>query len=141
MIPMPETTMKSKEDILSVQFNPRSKAEFCILTPSFIHFYKLLPAFQVVPANEMDDEEGGQYNQLEDAYRLEVRDFSVADIDAGEHEGPLHMTSLKWDPFGRIHLCTNTNKLFQINVTPRDGKKDELAATKKDPKPKQEFEL
>ena len=88
----------------------------------------------------MDESEGGPYNTLEDAYRLDLREFSVADIDAGDHDGPLHMTSLKWDPFGRIHLCTNTNKLFQINVTPRENRKEE-ALVKKDPKPKQEFEL
>jgi hypothetical protein len=138
LLPMPETTMKSKEEILSVSFNPRSKNEFCILTPSYIHFYKLVPAFQVVLASEMEESENGNYNTLEDSYRLEVRDFSVADIDAKDHEGPISMTSLKWDPFGRVHLCTTANMLFQINVNPRDSKKEDVAIVKKDPMPRQE---
>lgn len=45
IIKMDTTTMKSKEPIISVTFNPKAKNEFCILTASFIHFYKLLPAF------------------------------------------------------------------------------------------------
>ena len=53
---MPQAIVKSKEEIISVSFNPKTKNEFCILTASFIHFYRLLPAFQVVKEQtDMED--------------------------------------------------------------------------------------
>lgn len=79
---------------------------------------------------------------LDDAFRLEKREFSVANIPIGpEHEGNVHMTSLKWDPFGRIHLCTNTPKLFQINPTPRENVRRDDQGERKPVEPKVEQEL
>jgi hypothetical protein len=111
---MPETKVKTKESVLSVSFNPKTKDEFCILTASFIHFYKILPAFEVIEAD--DEGEGGFTHQLIDAFRMECREFSVANIQLPpDHEGTVHMTSLKWDCFGRVLLCTNLPFLYQIN--------------------------
>lgn len=102
-----------------MSFNPKTKNEFCILTASFIHFYRLLPAFQVVKeqADMENESENGEGYELIDAFRLEQRDFNVANIPIGpDHDlEEVQMTSLKWDPFGRVHLCTNTKKLYQIN--------------------------
>lgn len=141
LIKMEPTTLKSKEPIISISFNPKTKNEFCILTASFIYFYKILPAF-IVSASAQDMEDGEATLSLDDAYRLEVREFSVANIPIGpEHEGNVHMTSLKWDPFGRIHLCTNTPKLYQINPSPRETVKRDDQQDRKPLEPKIEQEL
>lgn len=47
------------------------------------------------------------------------------------------MTSLKWDPFGRVHLCTNTKKLYQINPLLGPGNRNDIP-DKKLPEPKVE---
>jgi hypothetical protein len=47
------------------------------------------------------------------------------------------MTSLKWDPFGRVHLCTNTKNLFQINPLLGPANRNDIP-DKKLPEPKVE---
>lgn len=74
----------------------------------------------------MDDNNEGNYNTLVDAFRLECRDFSVANIKIPEdYNGTVNMTSLKWDPFGRVYLCTNLHTIFMINPNVKSVKHDE----------------
>ena len=82
--------------------------------------------------------ENGEGYELIDAYRLEQRDFNVANIPIPANHGEeVHMTSLKWDPFGRVHLCTNTRNLYQINPLLGPANRNDVP-DKKLPEPKVE---
>jgi hypothetical protein len=59
--------------------------------------------------------EGATQSTLDDSHRLNVQEFSAGDIPVdADHTGAIEMHSLKWDLFSRVHLCTNTKKLYQI---------------------------
>lgn len=54
LVSMSETKVLCKEEVRNVSFNPKTKHEFCILSESCIYFYKMLPAFKVNEAQDVD---------------------------------------------------------------------------------------
>lgn len=114
ILPMTESILPcAKEDLISVAFNPKTKTQFSILSKHVLYFCKLLPAFLPIQKKAHD---GEVFEELDDAWRLETSEFSVGDIPIidPDHSDPIVMVSLKWDSFGRVQLCTNTNQLLQV---------------------------
>ena len=57
--------------------------------------------------------------ELADSYRLDCVNFESSDVPiSGELQqnldGQVVFTSLRWDAYNRVHLCTNTEQLLQI---------------------------
>ena len=98
---MPETKLPCKPDeFLEVKFNPANPNEFCILSQTVLYSYFIHPAYDVTDKEEL--------KILGESYRFEVKEFRDEDLD-------LQFIKFVWDPFNRIHICTNRPKVVQID--------------------------
>jgi len=90
---IPETKLPCKaEEFLGVKFNPANKEQFAILSQTALYNYFLHPAYDVT--------ERGDKKFLGRSYRLEHTCF--------KDENPeLTYSKFIWDPYGRVHLCTD----------------------------------
>jgi len=116
LLTMPENKLPfSHKNFLQVSFNPKNKNMFCIVSDTTIYFYTLKPAFQSGGAMQDQDNEGAMQEELVDAYRLDVEEFHAADVPIPDEQvDPITFTSLKWDAYNRVHVCTNTMNLYQV---------------------------
>jgi len=122
-----EHKLKYRSDFISVNFNPRSKNEFCILSEQKVQFYTILPAFQFLDGEDADnqgaDSDGDGTNFI-DAWRYEVEEFDAMDVPVVEgNDARVSFTALTWDSQNRIMLSTNQKKLFHVcSKNPHIGK-------------------
>ena len=120
LLNLPETKLPCNyKSFVEVAYNPKSKEEFAILADQALYFYTLKPAFELVQEenNEADEDEPEMTNQLHDAHRLECVEFLPDDVPVPEDnppDGPIFFTSFKWDNYGRVHLCSNTEQILQV---------------------------
>jgi WD40 repeat protein len=113
-IKTPQTKLPFKHSSLrGASFNPRSHEDFSVLSDSKIYFYSLKHAFMKgdPPAHEDADE---NWFELKESFRYEVVEFNANQVPTSDDQ-PVVFSSLKWDMWNRVHLCTNKTQLLQVS--------------------------
>lgn len=111
-IKIPQTKLPFKHSQLRcAAFNPRSSMEFCVLSDTKVYFYALKPAFMQGEraANAAEDDESAF--ELKESFRFDCTEFAAADVPVTDDQ-PVVFSSLKWDMWNRVHLCTNKTQLL-----------------------------
>lgn len=111
--PPSKLPMKSSQ-LCGAVFNPRSQEEFCILSDTKIYFYALKHAFMQGEIQQASEDEEGSTFDLKESYRFEVTEFAASQVPC-QDEQPVVFSSLKWDMWNRVHVCTNKTQLLQIS--------------------------
>ena len=98
---LPETKLPCKpEEFVQAKFNPSDKNQFAILSQTALHFFIIHQAYDIT--------ERGEQKILGESHRLEKVDY--------KDENPeLTFSKFIWDPYNRIHLCTDLPMIIQIN--------------------------
>ena len=106
MLVIPDTKLPCKpEEFLQAKFNPANKNQFVILSQTVLYFYTVHPAYDVT--------ERGEQKILGESYRLDKVEY--------KDENPeLTFTKCIWDPYNKIHICTDMPLLIQVD--PKQGK-------------------
>lgn len=114
---MPETKLPCRpEEFLQAKFDPSNRHKFLILTQTSLYCYTVHPAYVVG--------EEGQEKTLGESHRLEHKIFKPEEPD-------LALTRCIWDPYGRVHVCTDAKKF--ITVDTRTAKQEACIETQSRP--------
>lgn len=98
---IPETKLPCKpEEFLQAKFNPQNKNQFAILSQSCLYTFNVFPAYEVT--------ETGEQKLLRETYRLEHSEYKDENPD-------LTFTKMIWDPYNRVHICTDMALLIQVD--------------------------
>ena len=103
---IPETKLPCKpEEFLSAKFNPQNRNQFAVLAQSCLYTYNVFPAYDVT--------ETGEQKILGESFRLEHTEYKDENPD-------LTFTKMIWDPYNRVHICTDMALLIQVD--PKNSK-------------------
>jgi WD40 repeat protein len=98
---IPETKLPCKADeFLSVKFNPKNNMQFCILSQTVVYTFTIHQAYDV--------NQRGEQQFLGESSRLESTEYRDENPD-------LTFIQFVWDPYGRIHICTDQAMVIQVD--------------------------
>jgi hypothetical protein len=103
---LPETKLPCKpSEFIQILFNPMNKNNFIILSQTTLYCYTLHPAFEEYSEGAGPDKP----SRLRESFRLECNTFKPEDPQ-------MTMTRATWDPYNRVHVCTDKPMFMTINT-------------------------